>query len=52
VGEKFELYGIRAKINFRCLLKCLAHRNKRKIVTDAEFREFLELVDFMNFSYK
>ncbi len=52
VGEQFELYGIRAKINFRCLLKCLAHRNKRKRVTDAEFGEFLGLVDFMNFSFK
>jgi hypothetical protein len=23
IGEQFQLYGIRAKINFRCLLKCL-----------------------------
>lgn len=52
VGEQFSLYGIRAKINFRCLLKCLAYRNKKRTVTDAEFREFLELVDFMNFDYK
>ena len=52
VGEQFNLYGIRAKINFRCLLKCLAYRNKRRIVTEREFREFLELVDFMNFGFK
>jgi hypothetical protein len=52
VGEQFSLYGIRAKINFRCLLKCLAYRNKRRMVTDSEFREFLELVDFMNFGFK
>jgi len=52
VGEQFELHGIRAKINFRNLLKCLAYRNARKVVTDAEYREFLELADYMNFSYK
>jgi len=48
VGEQFKLYGIRAKINFRSLLKALAHRNKRKTVTEAEFQEFLELTDYMN----
>jgi hypothetical protein len=52
VGEQFELHGIRAKINFRSLLKCLAYRNAHKIVTDAEYREFLKLADYMNFSYK
>jgi hypothetical protein len=52
VGEQFSLYGIRAKINFRCLLKCLAYRNRRRMVTDSEFTEFLDLVDFMNFSFK
>ena len=49
VGEQFELYGIRAKINFRSLLKALAFRNGRKTVTEAEFQEFLELADYMNF---
>lgn len=52
VGEQFNLYCIRAKINFRCLLKCLVYRNKRKMVTDKDFKEFLELVDFMNPSFK
>jgi hypothetical protein len=51
VGEQFHLYGFRAKINFRSLLKCLASRNKRKTVTEEEFREFLELADNMNFDY-
>jgi hypothetical protein len=52
IGEQFGVYGIRAKINFRSLLKCLAYRNGRKAVTDTEYHEFLELADFMNFSYK
>jgi hypothetical protein len=48
IDEQFKLYGLRAKINFKCLLKCLAYRNNRKTVTDEEFKEFLELADFMN----
>lgn len=51
IGEQFQLYGIRAKINLRCLLKCLAYRKERKKVTDEEFKEFLELADFMNFNF-
>jgi hypothetical protein len=51
IGEQFKLYGIRAKINFRCLLKCLAYRNGRRVVTEEEFKEFLLLADFMNFEY-
>ena len=51
IGEQFKLYGLRAKINFRCLLKCLAYRNGREVVTDAEFKEFLALADFMNLEY-
>jgi hypothetical protein len=51
VGEQFKLYGIRAKINFRSLLKALAVRNGSKTVTEAEFKEFLELTDYMNFDY-
>jgi hypothetical protein len=51
IGEQFQLYGIRAKINFRCLLKCLAYRNKKGTVGEGEFEEFLELVDFMNSKY-
>ena len=52
IGEQFKLYGIRAKVNFRCLLKCLAYRNGKKKVTEDEFNELLELADFMNFKYR
>jgi hypothetical protein len=51
IGEQFKLYGIRAKINFRSLLKALAYRNGRKTVSDVEFQEFLELADYMNFNF-
>ena len=51
IGEQFRLYGLRAKINFRSLLKSLAYRNSSKIVTHREFEEFLELADFMNFKF-
>jgi hypothetical protein len=51
IGEQFRLYGFRAKINFRCLLKCLAYRNSRRVVDDDDFREFLKLADYMNFQY-
>lgn len=51
IGEQFRLYGIRAKINFRSLLKCLAYRNKKKMVTEEEFKEFLELANYMNSRY-
>lgn len=51
VGSDYNLYGFRAKINFRCLLKCLSSRNKRKTVTEADFQEFLELTRFLNFEY-
>lgn len=52
VGEQYNLYGIRAKINFRSLLKSLAYRNGKTEVTDREFDELLELADFMNFDFK
>ena len=51
IGEQFRLYGLRAKINFRSLLKCLAYRNGRKAVADEDFQEFLELADYMNFDF-
>ena len=51
IGEQFNLYGFRSKINFRSLLKCLAYRNQRKVVADAEFQEFLALADYMNFDF-
>jgi hypothetical protein len=49
IGKQYCRYGLRAKINFRCLLKCLAYRNGRRIVTDGDVHEFLELVEYMNF---
>lgn len=52
IGEQFDLYGFRAKINFRCLLKCLAYRNnRRRNVNEDDFNELLELVDYMNLDY-
>ena len=52
IGRRYEAYGIRAKISLRCLLKCLAHRNGRKDITEADYVEFLELAEFMNFDFK
>jgi len=51
IGEQFRIYGFRAKINFRSLLKSLAHLNGRKTVTERDFEELLELADYMNFGY-
>lgn len=51
IGEQFGLYGFRAKINLRSLIKALAYLNERKTVTDEESRELLELVDYMNFKF-
>jgi len=51
IGEQFRLYGFRAKINFRSLLKCLAYRNGRKVVAEEDFQEFLELADYLNFDF-
>jgi hypothetical protein len=51
IGEQFELYGIRAKINLRSVLKALAFRNGRGTVSELDFNELLELADYMNFDY-
>jgi hypothetical protein len=51
IGEQHGLYGFRAKINFRNLLKCLAYRNGHSVVTESDFQEFIELADFMNSDY-
>lgn len=48
VGKQLEIYGIRSKINFRGLLKALALRNQKALVTEAEYDEFAELADYMN----
>ncbi|MFC1803284.1 hypothetical protein ACFL0D_04880 [Thermoproteota archaeon] len=52
IGKRYDAYGIRAKIGLRCLLKCLAYRNGRREVTEADYEELLELVEFMNFNFK
>jgi hypothetical protein len=51
IGEQFQLYGFRAKINFRCLLKCLAYRQGRKVVIEEDLDAFLKLADYMNFRF-
>jgi hypothetical protein len=51
IGEQFQLYGFRAKINFRCLLKCLAYRQGRKVVIEEDLDAFLELANYMNFRF-
>lgn len=51
IGEQLKLYGLRAKINLRSLLKCLAFRNGKRIVGEQEFNELLELADYMNFEF-
>jgi len=51
IGEQFKLYGIRTKINLRSLLKALALRNGKTVVSESEFQELLELADYMNFNY-
>jgi hypothetical protein len=51
IGNELSLYGFRAKINFRNLLKALAYRNGKTKVTEQEFSEFLELANFMNFKF-
>lgn len=51
IGEQFNLYGLRAKINLRSLLKAIAYRNGRTFVTEQDFQELLELTDYMNLDY-
>jgi len=51
IGEQQKLYGFRALINFRSMLKALAYRNKRKTVTMQEFNEFLELSSYLNYDF-
>jgi hypothetical protein len=51
IGEGFGIYGIRAKINLRSLIKALAYLNGRDAVQVADFDELLRLVDYMNFKY-
>lgn len=43
-----QIYGIRSKINFRGLLKALALRNQKAVVTESEYEEFLALSEYMD----
>ncbi len=51
IGQEMELYGIRAKVNLRSLLKALAFRNDSKVVTEKEFSEFVELSHHFNIKF-
>jgi len=51
IGALQKLYGIRAKINLRSLIKCIAYLNGRKEVTLEDYEELLELVTYMNLDY-
>jgi hypothetical protein len=51
IGKIYSNYGIRAKVNFRCLLKCIAWLNRRTVVNEDDFDEFLHLARFMNLEY-
>jgi hypothetical protein len=51
IGQSFNLYGFRAKINFRSLLKAIAYRNSRREVTVDDLQEFLQLADYMNLQF-
>ena len=52
IGNQCNLYGLRAKINLRAILKALAYRNGTDTVSQREFDEFMELTDFMNYRFK
>lgn len=51
IGTIQLLYGIRAKINLRSLIKAIAFLNGRKEVTVDDYKELLELADYMNLAY-
>jgi hypothetical protein len=51
VGQKMGLYGFRAKINFRSMLKAIALRNGHKKVTESDFLEFLQLTNYLNLDF-
>ena len=51
IGQEFQLYGFRAKINFRSVLKSLALRKSKTSVTTEDFDEFLKLTNYMNLKF-
>jgi hypothetical protein len=51
IGSQLGLYGIRAKIQLRSFIKALAYLNGRKTVTEEDYRELLQLADYMNFNF-
>jgi hypothetical protein len=48
VGESMKLHGFRFFLNTKTMLKSLALLNRRTIVTNQEFDEFLELSKYLN----
>jgi len=51
IGAIQDLYGIRAKINLRGLIKAIAYLNGRKEVTIKDYEELLCLAEYMNLGY-
>jgi len=51
VGHSMGLYGFRAKINFRSLIKTLALRNGHSEVTRTEYDDLMGLADYFNFDF-
>jgi len=48
IGERYNLYGFRAKINLRTFIKALAWLNGKTEATEQEFNELLELTRWLN----
>jgi hypothetical protein len=51
IGNQMGLYGIRAKINLRSLVKSIAIANNHKTVTRDDYNELLDFANYMNFSF-
>jgi len=51
LGNSMNLYGFRAKINFRSFIKAIALRNGRREATMQDFEEFLELARWINLDF-
>jgi len=51
IGESMRLHGFRFFLNARALLKALALMKGKRMVSDEEFNEFLELSRFLNWDF-
>ena len=51
IGTLQNLYGIRAKINLRSLIKSIAYLNGHNKVTLNDYNELLELAEYMNLDF-